>query len=402
MKRIVNLRDQVLNLVGTIIDSKIKRISNFIIPLANGISLSVFDLYKQIKENIIFSITEPTIYNYLILAWISKNLPLKNDIISFEDFERHLEQIYPQAPLDEEILSTFYSEAYKQWKTLDKPSSEDIMNACLKIVAFAINKRIKWQNETFGISIYLIFEVMLSKNIFLIPDEVFVSMVREYLSTEWKEERILKKASLEFYKFAKRFIMTDIPLASIEKKNFMLFKVTLRNKFDNYCDSYLDVIEDILKQDYFQKIDKNNFLVGTYEFLPSENSSHFNRLQFLAARVYQTRNFAINKLYDFILNNNYFNILDKNLHILNNIKSLIQNTDKMLIVYKNQIYNPFIQFINSIHVTINDVFCITIDYVNNSEIQKSFKFLKHKFKNAKEILIEKYKNTIKISITGLS
>ena len=371
--------------------------TNSIVTWGNRDNFSVLDIYKKIKENMISYMIEPTIYNYLILAWISKNLPLKNNIVSFEDFKYYFWKLYPNAPLNQEILYSFYSEACKEWKKLNNPNIADIRNACLKIVAFAINNRIKWHNESFGISIYLAFDVMLSKDHFLIPNQAFVSLIRDYLSIEWYDEKILKKATHEFYKFAERFIIVDLPLTSIGENFLMLFKLMARNKFDDYCENYLDIIEDKLNQDYFQKVD-----MESHNLMLTEELSHWDRLQFIASRIYETRYFMMERMRENIITNYYFIILDRNFQILNKIKSFTKITDKILIIGKNQVYNRFTQFTTCIYFTINDVLHIIIDYSSSVGVEESMNFLRNKFKGTKEILIEKYKNVIKISLSSPS
>ena len=186
------------------------------------------------------------IFNHLASQWLIQNLPVRQQISSFEHFTGSLAfyrpfNMTPEA--FEAYLIHFYKAALSVWIQLKDPSLDEVQLAMLEIVAKAINSNLKLERETFAQALYDILLVLINKKNEIITEDNFVKLMRNYMGILWKDQPSYYRACSEYYEFAKHFILIDFP----NKKHsyFKNFHAILQGKLAYFCDHLLSWLEKL-------------------------------------------------------------------------------------------------------------------------------------------------------------
>lgn len=243
------------------------------------------------------------VYNHLVSQWLIQNLPVHENISSFEKFSSSLAFYKPYNMTNEiyEIyLNNFYKAALNVWIQLKQPSLDDVQLAVLEIVAKTINMNMKLERETFAQALYDILLVLINKKNEIITEENFIKLMRNYLGILWKDQPNYYKSCSEYYEFAKHFILIDFP----NKKHsyFKNFHAILQGKIAYFNDHLLTILEKYLHKIYEKVVHNRKEICEDEEFFELEENinekqnNHIDFQNYLSQLIRANSNFTRTKV----------------------------------------------------------------------------------------------------------
>jgi len=248
MKKINKISQPILNIYHELLDDRILDIKN-----------KSQEVLNTTKEKLTIWLYNVNMYSHLVGLWILQNSPFSQDIITEEQFLESFKNFYhgrrKYEPEDVmQVAKTFYSITADAWSKLKEPSVEDIKNVLIKAVAKTIGRDLGFNDDFYAGNLTHTFKDMVEKQKQLVSDERFCEVVRKMTGHAWVDESSMKKATYDFYTFAKRFTLIDLPMV-VNTKSVSKALISYVQEFSKYytenamglVDEYLDKVMSMLE-----------------------------------------------------------------------------------------------------------------------------------------------------------
>jgi hypothetical protein len=247
------LYEPILERCTKALDNRVDSTLRTLVPIKNRLVEHSRDIiYKTKARLLLWSFCDKTnLYNTFVSQWLVVHMPFTSTaLVSFEDFSKRFDHLrrgnrHPQL---NDSLKNFYGAAQNVWRTMRQPNIEEIKQAVLEIVARTINKNLGKSDESFGNSIYHIFCTLVNNKNELVSEQTYISMVRSKYQQQTGLEafdQTLSRSALEYYDFAKRFILLDFPLARIENGIFHAWYIFLHDRTHRISNAAKKVVSGV-------------------------------------------------------------------------------------------------------------------------------------------------------------
>ena len=209
------------------------------------------------KKLLFWNSLSQNLYNELSIIWLTANLPYKQkEIISVEDFKKiALKKCvdFSNQMLDEKI-TTFYNNANLIWKKLDDDDFEKIKLVILEIVAESISDKLVEVNLAQFLFDGIFFLIYERKE--LITVQGFLNMMRIKVGISWYDDENYETICLEYYNFARQFILIDFPIANLKFNLLKSLKIFIGNAVRHVEQQVLQLIDHNIRN-VFYILEKN-------------------------------------------------------------------------------------------------------------------------------------------------
>jgi len=233
----------------------------------------------------------------------------------------------------------------------------------------------------------------------IIADEDFVSLIRGFLQEEWKQNKLLTRACLQYYNFAKRFVLVDLPLTASEQSISKLVTIWAKNNLNRYCEESLAVIEEKSEEYYFSKLAAPyHHLNGEAEQGAVDMVSRWKRIKELGAKIYQTRGLAKKKMVQALTKNACYIQLDTCFHITENMEKLASAAGVVTIYLQAKVGRPIIKLVQCTFNSAKEMMHVMVEFYDKVDLDEKLEYLKEKYGNIKDIAVNTYENKINIKL----
>jgi len=214
------------------------------------------DEFKKMGEGVYTSTTERvktwcysiTIYNHFVGLWLIKNLPFNSDqVVSYEEYLESFQDLSKDTSEESrKAVENFYREASKYWVQLKNPDLEDIKSCCLLIAAKAIAADYQITVDGYSSALVDVFYSLSQKQNDIITEEAFYLLTLRRVKAEEEDQKNLRRATKEFYTFAKRFAHLEFPLTYANHDLLRILIKFGREKFDVVAEAFLSRVDRVL------------------------------------------------------------------------------------------------------------------------------------------------------------
>jgi hypothetical protein len=269
---------------------KINKISQPIIDICHDLldeRISDFkhkgqEVLNNTKERLTSWLYNVNIYSHLVGLWIFQNTPHDpKSVKPEEEFLKAFEMIISnknggqtninnpnKVEQDMELCKEFYQIASELWAKLQEPTSEDIKNTLLHAVAKTIGKRVGAKDGFYSGNLVHNFKELVETKKEVVSDDAFIEIVKGMTGNAWLNDQEYRKGTHDFYIFAKRFTLVDLPLIvstkSVSQALFSYFQELSRRYAEkglNWIEVYLDTFLMLFGQEFENEQDGTSLIV---------------------------------------------------------------------------------------------------------------------------------------------
>lgn len=335
------------------------------------------------KKLLFWNSIHKNLYNELSIIWLAANLPYKQEeLISFEEFKKiALKKCtdFINQVLNEKI-ATFYNNASLIWKKLESDDFDRIKVAMLEIVANSISETLAEANLAQflfdGIS-FLIYE---RKE--LITVEGFLNMMRIKVGIVWYDDQDYENICLNYYNFARQFILIDFPIANLKFNLLKSMKIFIGNSARYMGQHVLQIIDHKIRSVFY--ILETNLDAVFY----ATNTIYDKNNQICSYEDFELEKFNRKKKIDILVN-----IIDKSDEITNLFESAaFQYLISSLPFCMIKKIDVRIEFSNKIIMLMLMMNSIREKVISKEEIRKLFIFIIKNIKNSDYLLKLAFEN----------
>ena len=331
MKKINKISQPILNICHDLADDKF-----------NDIKGRGQELINTTKEKLTSWLYNGNIYSHFVGLWILQNPIHSEQISTKESFLESLRNfdISKQSIDHEEVMhiaTRFYEILSIQWSKLKEPTAEDIKHILIHSVAITIGKGLQKTDDLYAGNLVHAFKNMVEKKRELMSNESFIQVVKRLTGDLWTDDAAFKKATHDFYIFAKRYTLIDLPIVMNPKSVSKALVGYTKDMSKNYTVIILNLI--------------NRYLDTLIEFLGIEvseeeelSSSFGNKINLVLRKLHLISTKLYSRSISITTNNKLFITIDDYINFKQRFDDISFVTISTINIFKSNVYEPAQKF----------------------------------------------------------
>ena len=301
------------------------------------------ELINTTKEKLTSWLYNVNIYSHLVGLWILQNSSYSEKITSKEDFLeslRNFDMSKKSTEQDQEeimlVATRFYEILSTEWSKLKEPTTQDIKHILLHSVAVTIGKGLQQMDDFYAGNLVHAFKDMIEKKRELMSNESFIQVVKQLTGNVWTDDDAFKKATHDFYIFAKRFTLIDLPIVVSPKNVSKALVGYTKDMSTNYADVVLNLV--------------NRYIDTLIDFLsievPKEEaiSSFRNKTSLVLEKLYLITTNLYSRSISVVTTNKLFRTVDDYIQFRQRFDDISFLAITTIKIFRYNIYEPSQQF----------------------------------------------------------
>ena len=209
------------------------------------------ELINTTKEKLTSWLYNVNIYSHLVGLWILQNPPSSENITNEKTFLKSVSNLetFKKNLHQEEIMqiaTRFYEILSVEWAKLKEPTRQDIKNVLLHSVAVTIGKGLHQMDDFYANNLVHVFKEIVEKKCELMSNNCFIEVIKKLTGNIWTDDASFHKATHDFYIFAKRFTLIDLPIVTNPKSVSKAIVDYTKDMSRNYADIILNLVNNYL------------------------------------------------------------------------------------------------------------------------------------------------------------
>jgi len=339
------------------------------------------EVINTTKERLTSWLYNVNIYSHLVGLWIFQNTPHTKTTMPEEEFLKAFETFSNSRKKglleqDTEVAKDFYHITSQLWSSLSDPTSEDIKNTLLHAVAKTIGKGVGAKDGFYAGNLVHNFKDLVENKKELVSHETFIEIVKGMTGNAWIDDTEYRRGANDFYVFAKRFTLVDLPLIVSTKSVSQALVSYLQEVSRRYADSALNFIELYL----------NAFMLvlGMEIDNEKEGASLVVRSRNVMDKVAALAKASLESTVNYGTSTQLYITADSYIHFRERFDDISYIGLMMFDLMKANVYQPTKQFIHSTYDQTTKAYTVILEGLNTEVVKDKLMMVKEGYEYLKE------------------